>query len=348
MKPYRGVLTGFNDAFLIDTPTRGRLVATDPARGDHQAILRGQDVQRWRAPDSGLHMILLKSSSDFAWPWAGELTEAEAELCSAETYPALHMHMKRFESLPGEKPGELKGLRHRLDHGRFWRELRPCAYYDAFERPKIGYQEVQFHPSYALDEHGPYGDKKTFFLPAENRYLLAILNSPLMWWHNWRYLPHMKDDALSPVAFKMEALSVASSMADQTATSSDVDHLIALTDQVRVAATTIHDWLRLEFGLDRPGRALERPELLDADGFAASVRAALPRRRQLSAAKVARLKREHSDTVTPAREAAAEALHLQKRLSDLVNAAYGLTTDEVELLWRTAPASMPTASTHLA
>ena len=40
-------------------------------------------------------------------------------------------------------------------------------------------------------------------------YLLAVLNSPLMWWHNWRYLPHMKDEALSPVAFLMESLPIA-------------------------------------------------------------------------------------------------------------------------------------------
>ena len=30
-----------------------------------------------------------------------------------------------------------------------------------------------------------------------------------MWWHNWRYLPHMKDEALSPVAFRMEELPIA-------------------------------------------------------------------------------------------------------------------------------------------
>ena len=32
-----------------------------------------------------------------------------------------------------------------------------------------------------------------------------------------------------------------------------------------------------------------------------------------------------------------EAQELERRLADLVNAAYGLTPEEVELLWRTAP-----------
>jgi hypothetical protein len=37
----------------------------------------------------------------------------------------------------------------------------------------------------------------------------------------------------------------------------------------------------------------------------------------------------------------AEAQQLERRLSGLVNAAYGLTPEEVELLWHTAPPRMP-------
>jgi hypothetical protein len=36
-----------------------------------------------------------------------------------------------------------------------------------------------------------------------------------------------------------------------------------------------------------------------------------------------------------------EVLASERRLSDLVNLAYGLTADEVELMWRTAPPRMP-------
>jgi hypothetical protein len=39
--------------------------------------------------------------------------------------------------------------------------------------------------------------------------------------------------------------------------------------------------------------------------------------------------------------AAADILALERELSDLVNAAYGLTPDEVALMWRTAPPRMP-------
>ena len=343
VKPLYGIKTGFNEAFLIDRPTRDRLVAADPASAEiFKPYLRGQDVQRWSAPDSGLHMVLLRSSSDYAWPWAGMPTEAEAEACFAETYPALHAHMKRFESLPGDKPGELKGLRHREDHGRYWWELRPCAYYDAFERPKVFWQAIQFYPAYSRVDRAQYGNNKTYILPSSDPWVLASLNSPLLWWVSWRHFLHMKDEALSNDGVKFLTLPFCEPSPQAGAESAvGVSELIGRTNQVRAARTAIRDWLRLEFGLDRPGRALERPERLDADDFAAAVRTSLPRRRQLSAAEIARLKREHADTLAPAREAAAEAQRLERRLSDLVNAAYGLTPEDVALLWSTAPPRMP-------
>ena len=75
--------------------------------------------------------------------------------------------------------------------------------------------------------------------------------------------------------------------------------------------------------------------------FVTAVRGALPKSRKWSAAEIARLKQEYADTLIPAREAAADILALERKLSDLVNAAYGLTPEEVALMWRTAPPRMP-------
>ena len=68
---------------------------------------------------------------------------------------------------------------------------------------------IQFSPQYSLDESGGYGNDKTYFLPSDNLYLLAVLNSSFLWWHNWRFFGHMKDDALNPANYMMETLSIA-------------------------------------------------------------------------------------------------------------------------------------------
>ena len=60
-----------------------------------------------------------------------------------------------------------------------------------------------------------------------------------------------------------------------------------------------------------------------------------------TAAAISELKREYGDTIEPARLMSGEIFILERRLSDIVNDAYGLTPDEVALMWRTAPPRMP-------
>jgi hypothetical protein len=105
--------------------------------------------------------------------------------------------------------------------------------------------------------------------------------------------------------------------------------------------SSILDWLRVEFAIDKASASLARPEKLDANAFAIAVGKSLLKSRKLSAAEIARLNREHVAIIAPAQRVAAQALGLERELSDLVNRAYLLTPDEVDLMWRTAPPRMP-------
>lgn len=348
--PQYGIKTGYNPAFLIDTTTRDRIIHTDPNAGRLiRPYLRGQDIRRWASPDTGLFMIVMKSSENHSWAWSKAPSEVEAEAIFEREYPGLHQHFKKLESFHDPKSGKLKGLRHREDQGRWWWELRSCAYYDAFERPKIMYQVIQYYARYFLDNHGRLSNDKAFFLATDDAWLLAVLNSPLMWWHNWRYLTHLKDEALSPMGYKVERLPIiAPSPASRIAATKAIAELESHTRNVAVATEMILSWLRHEFGLEKPGRALLVPSAVDADGFVALVRDVLPKKRKLTAADIAELKREHAATVEPARQSRAEIFSLERTLSDLVNHAYGLTPEEVDLMWRTAPPRMPFTPAGLA
>jgi hypothetical protein len=337
VKPLYGIKTGLNEAFLIDTPTRDQLVRDDPACAEIiRPYLRGQDIERWWSPPSGLHMIVMKSSGDYSWPWANSLDDVAAETLFKATYPSLHRHLKQWEEYVTD--GERRGLRIRQDHGRFWWELRPCSYYEAFFEPKIVYQVIQYYQSFSASRAGELCNDKCFLLRSFDSALLSVLNSAAMRWYNWRELPHLKDEALSPMSYLVEKFPIPTLEANAE---TQFEQITSRTEVISLANAAAIDWLRHEFGLDKPGRALAEPQRLDADGFVAAVRAALPRARKLSAADIARLKAEYAETVAPARAAAAEILTLERRLSDLVNAAYGLTPEEVALMWRTAPPRMP-------
>ena len=331
-KPYRGVLTGCNDAFLIDQATRDRLVAEDPAAAEVlKPYLRGQDVERWHPSWQGLWMILLKSSGDHNWPWTREDDDLAAEAVFERTYPSLRNHLQGYE----------ERLKRRQDKGRFWWELRSCSYYDVLGGAKIMYQEIQYAPAYSLDTAGQQCNNKVFVLPADP-WLIAVLNSPLMWWHNWRYLIHLKDEALSPQGFKMEALPVAPPPAESRGEAEDgVVRLVELTRNRQEASRALADWLTVEHDLARIPTVLQSPCGLSEDEWVAAIRAARGRRRPLSSAGLRAVRDEYHATVAPVRELQPEVDRLERRLADLVFAAYGLDAEQIALVWQTAPPRMP-------
>lgn len=78
---YRGLLTGLNEAFVIDTATRTRLLNEEPKVGDMiKPWLRGRDIKKWKAEWAGLYLIYI--------PWHFEIKK----------YPAILKHLKTFRT----------------------------------------------------------------------------------------------------------------------------------------------------------------------------------------------------------------------------------------------------------
>jgi hypothetical protein len=318
--PCRGILTGFNDAFLLDTETKERLVAADPKSVDlFKPYLRGQDVNRWTAEWNGLWMLALKSSGNHPWPWANAGDQAEAVF--AATYPAIHAHLNQYRD----------ALIKRQDQGEYWWELRACAYWEKFDQPKVMYQEIQFRSCYLLDQRRLLSNNKAFFLPSEDLYLLGVLNSPLLWWHNWRYLPHMKDEALTPVAFLMENLPIARPADDlRRAVEVAIRRLIDITGEQHAGQRAVLDWLRVEFAVEKPSLKLQNVASLDPDSLVAEVKKARGKQKPLSVAGLKALKDEHTHSILSLQTLAAETRRLELEIAALVNAAYGLIHDPVD------------------
>lgn len=52
----------------------------------------------------------------------------------------------------------------------------------------------------------------------------------------------------------------------------------------------------------------------------------------------------YNDYAIPIQTRAIEAQKIERQLSDLINQAYGLTPEEIDLMWKTAPPRMPIAN----
>ena len=117
--------------------------------------------------------------------------------------------------------------------------------------------------------------------------------------------------------------------------------LVEGTKKQQIICRDLLDWLRMEHGIEKPSMKLQSPTTLDSDAFVAEVKKLRGKKNPLSALALKNLREEYCRTVEPSRALAAEALTLEQEVSGLVNDAYGLTPDEVKLMWQTAPPRMP-------
>jgi type I restriction-modification system DNA methylase subunit len=330
-KPLYGVKTGFNEAFLIDEATRARLIREDAGSAEllHR-FLRGANIDRWAPEWDGEWLMVLPSSTDRRWGWTDA---ADPEAKFAARYPSIYAWLKPFEDR----------LRKRTDKGRYWWELRSCAYYDQFKEPKIVYQEIQFHPCYGFDSNGLFSNNKVFLLPTADPWLLAVLNSPVMWWHNTRHFPHMKDEALNPRGDLMDAVPVPPPSPEHRALAADlVPAVVEAVAQNHAARRGLLDLLRVEHGVDRPGERLRQFHHLDVNSFAAEVAKRRPRSAgPLRPMDLRALRDLHEAEALPVLQREQRVAAAERKLSDAVNAAYGLSPEDVATLRETAPPRMP-------
>ncbi|EHV1034676.1 class I SAM-dependent DNA methyltransferase, partial [Campylobacter coli] len=138
---YRGILTGYNEAFIITTEKRNEILANckDEAEKERTAklirkMLRGRDIKRYRYEWAGLWVI---NAHNGYKNQNGEKVEA----INIENYPSLKKHFDEF----------YPQLEKRADKGLTPYNLRNCAYIEEFEREKIVYSEIVRKPQFYLD-----------------------------------------------------------------------------------------------------------------------------------------------------------------------------------------------------
>ena len=171
--PYRGVLTGRNEAFVIDKATRDRLIAADPKSDEIlKPFLEGKDLKRWRAESRGLYLIFTRRGIDIT------------------LYPAILSYLQQYRDILepkpknwiAEKPGQI--WQGRKQGAYKWYEIQDAIdYYKKFEKPKIFYGEFSSNNIFSMDKSGWYPNNKCYLIPSSSYFLLGFLNSKVFWYH---------------------------------------------------------------------------------------------------------------------------------------------------------------------
>ncbi len=202
VKIYRGVLTGYNKAFIIDTETKEQILKgcrTEKERRLTEEIirpvLRGRDIERYYYRWAGLWLIKIESG----WTDRHRNTE-NPETFFKNTLPSLYEHLISF----ADTKGKGKGLLDRDDQGDYWWELRDCDYYNEFEREKIIYPEFSSVASFTYDTKQHFILDTGWIIVGENlKFILGVINSNLC----WHYISSIVTN-LSESAFRMKKLYI--------------------------------------------------------------------------------------------------------------------------------------------
>jgi len=167
---YRGILTGLNEAFIIDQATRDRLVADDSSCADLlKVMLRGEDLRPWYQEDEGRWLIAMPCGWTAKHIGTG-LSEVDAWEALSLRHPTLAAYLTPFTN----------AARQRWDKGEYWWELRPCDYYNAFDQTKVFWPDVSKLPRFSWGDPGVFVGNTGYFIPA-SPYLLGLLQSRVLW-----------------------------------------------------------------------------------------------------------------------------------------------------------------------
>ena len=145
---YRGVLTGYNEAFIISTEKRDEILANCQSYDERKRtealirpILRGRDIKRYGYNWAGLYLIATLPSRNY----------------NIEEYPAVKEFLLSFGKERLEQTGKtyvLKGetIKARKKTNNKWFETQDSiSYWEDFNKPKAMWKIIGCNINFAFD-----------------------------------------------------------------------------------------------------------------------------------------------------------------------------------------------------
>ena len=181
---YRGVLTGYNEAFIISTEKREEILANCQSEDERERtaelirpILRGRDIKRYGYNWAGLYLIATFPSRHY----------------DIEQYPAVKEYLlsfgiERLEQTGKEHNVNGEKIKARKKTSNKWFETQDSiSYWEDFFKPKLFYADITQQLNFCFCREVMFCNNTTYFIASKNenvlRHLQTYLNSPLIDWY---------------------------------------------------------------------------------------------------------------------------------------------------------------------
>jgi len=176
---FRGILTGYNEAFVIDSETKDKLIAEDPKSAKIiKPLLRGKDIKKYSYEFADKWLIYVP------WHFPNHLEDSNADFqyneeCFKKEYPAIYSYLLIHKNKLSARNKAETGIRYE------WYALQRWGsdYWQEFEKEKVIYPVIASQNIFAYDKNHMYHNDKVFHIVGEDvKYLVSLLNSKVVYW----------------------------------------------------------------------------------------------------------------------------------------------------------------------
>ncbi|MGX3010097.1 Eco57I restriction-modification methylase domain-containing protein [Helicobacter sp. 23-1044] len=246
---YRGVLTGYNEAFIIDSATKEAILdscdnsiksplpcggglgvgLTERERTEQiiKPILRGRDIKRYSYEWANLWLINTHNGYT-------SQNGKQIQAIDINDYLTLKKYLDNF----------YPKLEKRTDKGATPYNLRNCAYLEDFEKEKIVWAEMTKESCFIYDTSGFFINQTCYFIPNANKYLLALLNSKLIYFYMQQIASGLGDGAFRWIKQYIEKLPIPN--LDSKEKQKIADEIVNLVDKILESKSQGKDTTQLQ------------------------------------------------------------------------------------------------------
>lgn len=313
---YRGILTGYNEAFIIDKFTKQALIKEDPKSEEIiKPMIRGRDVLRWVINYKDIYLIFTRRGIDI------------------DSYPAVKRYLEQFKDrlTPknkgqkiGRKPGDYE-----------WFEIQDTvAYYYEFEQEKIVYPVIVPRTFAVYDNRGFFTNDKCFIITSNNlnlKFLSALLSSKTL-----NFIFRFLASTLEGKRYEMRKISI-EQLPIYPASAEQQQPLIELTElmldvnkQLQEEVKGFQDWLNHTYSIGKLSKKLENYYELDLDTFLEELR-----KKKVdvkSRQNYQNLKKEFEESVAVIAPLQQQIQTTDDEIDRMVYELYGLSDDEIQII----------------
>ena len=148
----RGIITGLNDAFVLEEDTKNQILI--------KPMLRGKDISAWFPQFENLYVICTFPSLKI----------------DIEKYKGIKEHLLSF----GKERLEQDGKGRKKTGNKWFETADQINFWQDFEKPKIIFPNMTKYLPFVYDETGIYTNQKCFIITGKHlKYLTCFLNSKL-------------------------------------------------------------------------------------------------------------------------------------------------------------------------